>query len=89
MCCSLAFYKEIGCLQSDEEVERAVAEANVFALASHQFWGVWAFFQAAYSAIDFDYLAYADLRWSEFRRRKEDFLKPFIGERRANLVCSL
>ena len=64
-------------LQSEAEVERAVAEANLFALASHQFWGTWAFFQAAFSAIDFDYLAYADLRWGEYRKRKAHFLKPF------------
>ncbi len=66
-----------GGVQGEEEVAAAVAEANLFALASHQFWGVWAFFQAAYSAIDFDYLAYADLRWSEYRHRKAEFLAPF------------
>jgi hypothetical protein len=31
-------------------------EANAFALASHQYWGVWALIQARYSPIDFDYL---------------------------------
>ena len=31
--------------QDDAEVERAVTEANVFALASHQYWGTWALLQ--------------------------------------------
>jgi ethanolamine kinase len=57
-------------------MQQAVAEANLFALASHQFWGTWAFFQAAYSPIDFDYLGYAELRWGEYRRRKQEWIRP-------------
>ena len=30
--------------------------------------------QAKWSSIDFDYLAYAQLRWGEYRRRKDEFL---------------
>jgi ethanolamine kinase len=37
-------------------------EANAFALASHQYWGVWALIQARYSPIDFDYLGWAAAR---------------------------
>ena len=31
--------------------------------------------QAKWSSIDFDYLAYAQLRWGEYRRRKNEFLE--------------
>lgn len=31
---------------SEQELERLMAEANLFALASHQYWGVWALIQA-------------------------------------------
>jgi ethanolamine kinase len=55
-------------------VEAAVAEANFFALVSHQFWGIWAIIQARYSPIDFDYFSYSKLRWSEYYRRKDEFL---------------
>lgn len=68
-------------LQSDEEVEAAVAEANFFALVSHQFWGIWALIQARYSPIDFDYFGYSKLRWDEYYKRKEEFLskvEPFF-----------
>lgn len=58
------------CLQ----VAAAVAEADVYALAAHQYWGSWALLQARWSAIDFDYMGYAALRWGEYRRRKEEFL---------------
>ncbi|KAL4433561.1 hypothetical protein ABPG75_000002 [Micractinium tetrahymenae] len=56
------------------ELARCVAEANVFALAAHQYWGTWSLLQANWSSIDFDYLGYAQLRWGEYHRRKEEFL---------------
>lgn len=55
-------------------MERCVAEANVYALAAHQFWGAWALLQARWSKIEFDYLQYSQLRWSEYRRRRHEFL---------------
>ncbi|KAG2487423.1 hypothetical protein HYH03_013990 [Edaphochlamys debaryana] len=55
-------------------LDRLVAEACVFALASHAYWGVWSYIQARYSPIDFDYLSYSELRWAEYRRRREEFL---------------
>jgi ethanolamine kinase len=67
--------------QTDEDVEAAAAEANFFALVSHQYWGVWALIQARHSPIDFDYFTYSKLRWSEYHRRKEEFLgavQPFL-----------
>lgn len=32
-------------MQTEEEVAAAVVEADLFALASHQYWGVWALIQ--------------------------------------------
>lgn len=60
--------------QEEAQVQKAVIEANVFALASHQFWGSWALLQAKFSPIEFDYMEYSNLRWSEYLRRKEEFL---------------
>lgn len=62
-------------LQALKEVEQLVKEANVFALVAHQFWGVWAFIQARYSEIDFDYMEYSSVRWNEYHRRKASVLK--------------
>lgn len=39
------------CGQDPHEVERAIAEANLFSLASHHFWGVWAVLQARWSKV--------------------------------------
>lgn len=58
-------------MQEHEEIEQLVREANVFALVAHQFWGVWAFIQARYSDIDFDYMEYSSIRWNEYHRRKD------------------
>lgn len=55
----------------DDVIDALVVEANVFSLASHLYWGIWALIQAKYSTIDFDYLAYHGLRLAEMRRRKE------------------
>lgn len=55
-------------------MEQLVREGSIFALVSHQFWGVWCLIQARYSAIDFDYMEYCSVRWSEYRKRKSGFL---------------
>jgi ethanolamine kinase len=59
---------------TEREVRRLYVEANKYALAAHLFWTVWALVQAAQSSIDFDYIEYAGVRFSEYRRRKELFL---------------
>lgn len=59
---------------SEAEVSGAVADANVHALAAHQYWGTWAIMQACWSSIDFDYMGYAALRWGEYKRRKDEFI---------------
>uniref|UniRef100_A0A7S0VNF9 ethanolamine kinase n=1 Tax=Polytomella parva TaxID=51329 RepID=A0A7S0VNF9_9CHLO len=58
------------------KIKNLSQEANFYALVSHVYWGVWALIQARYSAIDFDYLEYSELRWGEFRRRREEFMAP-------------
>lgn len=69
----------LSCVQADEQVQQLVVEANVFALVSHQFWGTWSLIQARYSAIDFDYMEYCSIRWSEYYKRKAEFLAPVRG----------
>ncbi|KAI7845556.1 hypothetical protein COHA_000847 [Chlorella ohadii] len=63
-----------GAHMDEQQMAKCVAEANVYALAAHQYWGTWSFLQAKWSKIDFDYLAYAQLRWSEYHRRKAEFI---------------
>ncbi|DAZ98828.1 TPA: hypothetical protein N0F65_000984 [Lagenidium giganteum] len=46
---------------------------NRFSLASHLFWGFWAIVQSAHSKIDFDFLEYAQLRFSAFELQKSYF----------------
>lgn len=72
-------------LQTQAELDKAVVECNAFALASHQYWGVWAVLQAAVSPIDFDYMKYVDLRWSEYHRRKQEFLSDLKQWCKTNL----
>lgn len=57
-----------------EVLDQLSAEANVWALASHLYWGIWALIQACYSPIDFDYIQFSKTRLGEMRRRKEEFL---------------
>lgn len=57
--------------QTDGDLQRFVAEAHLFALISHVYWGVWAVLQAKWSAVDFDYLSYSQLRWSRFDDTRE------------------
>lgn len=59
----------------DDAVADAVAEANVYALASHMFWGAWSLIQARWSSIDFDYLDYARVRWKEYFARRDGVLE--------------
>lgn len=59
---------------SEEQVEQAVVEANLFSLASHMWWGVWAILQARYSLIDFDFLDYSQLRWKQYYATVESIM---------------
>lgn len=55
---------------TDAEITSLYAEVARFSLVSHFYWVIWALVQAAVSDIDFDYMAYAVLRLSEYHRRK-------------------
>ncbi|GMH39128.1 hypothetical protein BSKO_07026 [Bryopsis sp. KO-2023] len=59
----------------ERDVERLVAEADVFSLMSHVYWGVWSIIQAKYSSIDFDYLGYSKNRLDQYFARKPSVLK--------------
>ena len=63
-------------------MDRLVTEANTFALVSHQFWGTFAILQAKFSSVDFDYAAYAHVKWGEYYKRKDEFLAAA-----ASLAC--
>eukprot|EP00891_Asterochloris_glomerata_P001276 jgi/Astpho2/1276/Aster-07120 len=75
--------QQLGKLPSKADVDKAVVEANAFALVAHQYWGVWALIQARYSPIDFDYMDYSSLRWKEYHNCKAEFL----GDAEAFLEC--
>lgn len=41
------------CLQDEQQMAKCVAEANVYALAAHQYWGTWSFLQVGGHGIHF------------------------------------
>eukprot|EP00878_Enallax_costatus_P046645 GHUV01056890.1.p1 GENE.GHUV01056890.1~~GHUV01056890.1.p1 ORF type:complete len:271 (+),score=63.88 GHUV01056890.1:192-1004(+) len=57
-----------------DQLDRLSAEANVWALASHLYWGIWALIQACHSPMDFDYIQFSNTRLGEMRRRKDAFI---------------
>ncbi|XP_061166871.1 ethanolamine kinase 1-like [Saccostrea echinata] len=59
---------------TDTDVRKMYCGVNKCALAAHFFWGVWGIIQAKFSAIDFDYLEYAVVRFNEYFARKNEFL---------------
>ncbi|XP_047320699.1 probable ethanolamine kinase, partial [Impatiens glandulifera] len=54
----------------EESLEALYIETNVFRLASHLYWALWALIQARMSPIDFDYLGYFFLRYNEYKKQK-------------------
>ncbi|GMF50838.1 unnamed protein product [Phytophthora fragariaefolia] len=54
---------------SENEIEQLRLEANTYSLASHLFWSIWGYIQAAQSEIDFDFLAYGKCRYDAFKSR--------------------
>ncbi|XP_047972082.1 probable ethanolamine kinase [Salvia hispanica] len=56
---------------SMEAISALYAETNVYMLASHLYWALWALIQAKMSLIDFDYLSYFFLRYNEYKKQKE------------------
>lgn len=66
--------------QDDSSVARFTAEAHLFALISHVYWCVWAVLQAKWSAVDFDYLAYALKRWARLDDTKEQVVAVALDQ---------
>lgn len=73
-------YKEQSTEVSSTEVEVLYVQVNRFALASHFFWGLWALIQAKYSTIDFDFLGYAVLRFSQYFKMKPEVMALVFPE---------
>uniref|UniRef100_A0A673IBP7 ethanolamine kinase n=1 Tax=Sinocyclocheilus rhinocerous TaxID=307959 RepID=A0A673IBP7_9TELE len=73
-------YKSQGTQVSNIEVEVLYVQVNRFALASHFFWGLWALIQAQYSTIDFDFLGYAVLRFSQYFKMKPEVTSLLLPE---------
>ncbi|KAF4114654.1 hypothetical protein G5714_004877 [Onychostoma macrolepis] len=73
-------YKSQGTRVSNTEVEVLYVQVNRFALASHFFWGLWALIQAQYSTIDFDFLGYAVLRFSQYFKMKPEVTSLHLPE---------
>ncbi|KAL0273305.1 UNVERIFIED_CONTAM: hypothetical protein PYX00_006006 [Menopon gallinae] len=57
---------------TNEEIQRLFDTVQKFTLASHFLWGIWALIQTEYSAIDFDFLNYAFIRFKEYFARKSN-----------------
>ncbi|KAL7752539.1 hypothetical protein RI367_002073 [Sorochytrium milnesiophthora] len=58
----------------DVTVDALAELVKCYTLASHLYWILWALVQSAISDIDFDYAAYAVMRWKEYQRWKADVL---------------
>ncbi|KAG6386235.1 hypothetical protein SASPL_155127 [Salvia splendens] len=56
---------------SKEAISALYAETNLYMLASHLYWALWALIQAKMSPIDFDYLSYFFLCYNEYKKQKE------------------
>ncbi|XP_049626616.1 ethanolamine kinase 2 [Suncus etruscus] len=59
-----------GSTVTSQEVERLYVQVNKFALASHFFWALWALIQNQFSTIDFNFLRYAVIRFTQYFKVK-------------------
>ncbi|XP_010533172.1 PREDICTED: probable ethanolamine kinase [Tarenaya hassleriana] len=57
---------------SEAELDSLYVEADVYKLASHLYWAVWAIIQARMSPIEFDYLGYFFLRYNEYKKQRSE-----------------
>ena len=55
---------------SDQSVSRVFEEVDVFSLVANFFWVIWALVQSQVSEINFDYMSYAILRFSEYKKMR-------------------
>lgn len=58
-----------------KELQLLYVQVNKFALASHIFWAIWGIVQSHHSTIDYNYLEFAQIRLTEYQRRKQEFLQ--------------
>ncbi|XP_067914996.1 ethanolamine kinase 1 isoform X2 [Heterodontus francisci] len=77
---ALKEYKGLSAEVTDKEVEVLYFQVNLFALASHFFWGLWALIQAKYSTIDFDFLGYAVVRFRQYFKMKSEVVNLKLPE---------
>jgi ethanolamine kinase len=62
-------------IQVDEaRVSEFSREVNMFTLASHFMWAIWALVQAQNSTLDFNFVKYANIRFGQYFKNKEKFL---------------
>jgi ethanolamine kinase len=71
-----SFYECEKSALSAKEIEHVHREANQWSLVSHFLWSVWALFQASYSTIDFDFVAFSNRRFEFYFRNRDKFLSP-------------
>ncbi|KAJ1670554.1 hypothetical protein GGF38_001444 [Coemansia sp. RSA 25] len=68
------YLDQLGHDSSPAALEDMYHEVNLFQLASHFYWGIWALVQASISDIDFDYMDYARLRFDQYFKVKSQVL---------------
>ncbi|KAJ2009882.1 hypothetical protein GGI04_000091 [Coemansia thaxteri] len=68
------YLDHLGHDSSPGALEDMYREVNLFQLASHFYWGIWALVQASISDIDFDYMDYARLRFDQYFKVKSQLL---------------
>ncbi len=59
---------------NEDKLDQFYEEVNKFTLASHLMWAVWSLVQAQVSKLDFDFVAYAKIRFDEYFKRKIEIL---------------
>ncbi|XP_033196472.1 ethanolamine kinase 1 [Bombus vosnesenskii] len=67
-------YNNVKCVPQNE-INLLYLQVNKFVLLSHFFWGCWGLIQSEHSTIDFDFLEYAAIRFNEYFKWKEEYLK--------------
>ncbi|XP_039127355.1 probable ethanolamine kinase isoform X2 [Dioscorea cayenensis subsp. rotundata] len=69
----------------DEDLRVLYVETNTYRLASHIYWALWAIIQAKMSPLDFNYLGYFFLRYSEYKKHKEASFQ--LAKKHLSEVC--
>lgn len=66
---------------TDDQITKLQHAVDVFALAAHFYWAIWALVQAANSSIKFDYRGYAKQRLDEYTKRKHELTEKALGHK--------